>query len=303
MPALFSLLQDESLMVTENLVLNKDYPMSMYIPSDGKVGEANSGSRYRELYNELAQGKNQLLVPIIMYLDGTAIDSKGHIEICPVSFTTSLFTEKARRDVKAWRLMGYVPDLNHGRSGAMNSFANASAQEKGRTTRNFHKVMDVMMAGWAKGQAGLDDCLQQVPLKLGDRWFVVEVVCPFYLSSMMASKVINFVAESMAITAVHCVTTVHVIVCMKILILLKFCAHSYQLIQSTMYLDLVHKRIVVSFQSINVTMRSTAFRWGRIPTASSCVLSLMLCIPFSMASSCTFLIASREASMHSHLQS
>jgi hypothetical protein len=104
-------------MVAKNLVLNKDYPMSMYIPSDGKVGEANSGSHYRELYNELARGKNQLLVPIIMYLDGTAIDSKGHIEICPVSFTTSLFTEKARRDVKAWCLMGYVPDLkNRGRS-------------------------------------------------------------------------------------------------------------------------------------------------------------------------------------------
>ena len=177
-PALLSLLQDESLMVTENLVINKDYPMSMYIPSDSKVGEANSGSRYRELYQQLAQGKNQLLVPIIMYLDGTVIDSKGHIDICPVSFTTSLFTEKVRRDVKAWRLLGYVPDLNRGRSGAMNSFANASADEKGRTTRNFHKVMDVMMAGWVKGQAGLDDRLKQVPLKLGDRWFVVELVCP-----------------------------------------------------------------------------------------------------------------------------
>ncbi len=177
-PALLSLLQDESLMVTEYLVLNKDYPMSMYIPSDGKVGEANSGSRYRELYKELAQGKDQLLVPIVMYLDGTAIDSKGHIEICPVSFTTSLFNEKARRDVKAWRLMGYVPDLNRGRSGAMNSFTNASAEEKGRTTRNFHKVMDVMMAGLVKGQTGLDDRLKRVPLKLGDRWFVVEVVCP-----------------------------------------------------------------------------------------------------------------------------
>jgi hypothetical protein len=36
----------------------------------------------------------------------------------------------------------------------MNSFANASSEEKGRTTRNFHKVMDVMMVGWVKCQAG-----------------------------------------------------------------------------------------------------------------------------------------------------
>jgi hypothetical protein len=178
-PALLSMLQDESLMAIENLVTNKDYPMLMYIPSDSKVGEANIGLRYRELYRQLAQGKDQLLVPIIMYLDGTVIDSKGHIDICPVSFTTSLFNEKVCRDVKAWRLLGYVPDLNRGRSGAMNSFANASSEEKGRTTCNFHKVMDVMMAGWVKCQAGsLDDCLKQVPLKLGDRWFVVELVCP-----------------------------------------------------------------------------------------------------------------------------
>jgi hypothetical protein len=31
MPALLLLLQDESLMVTENLVINKDYPMPMHI--------------------------------------------------------------------------------------------------------------------------------------------------------------------------------------------------------------------------------------------------------------------------------
>ncbi len=56
-PALLSLLQDELLMVAENLVINKDYPLSMYIPSDSKVGEANSGLRYRELYQKLAHGK------------------------------------------------------------------------------------------------------------------------------------------------------------------------------------------------------------------------------------------------------
>jgi hypothetical protein len=55
---------------------------------------------------------------------------------------------------------------------------NASAEEKGRTKRNFHKVMDVMMAGLVKGQIGVDDCLKQVPLKLGDRSFVVEGMCP-----------------------------------------------------------------------------------------------------------------------------
>ena len=52
------------------------------------------------LYNQLiTPGKNQRLVPIILYLiDGTAIDSRGHIEIFPVSFTTFLWREDVSRD-------------------------------------------------------------------------------------------------------------------------------------------------------------------------------------------------------------
>jgi hypothetical protein len=176
-PALLSLLQDDNLMLPENLVVNLDDPTSMYMPSDNKFGEAHTGERYRDLFRELITARNQLLVPIIMFLDGTAIDSKGHIEVCPVSFTTSLFTEKVRRKSNAWRLLGYVPDLNRGRSCAMNSYANSTGS-KGRTTRNFHKVMDVILKGLATGQAGEDRRLKKVPLKVGAHWIVVDIVCP-----------------------------------------------------------------------------------------------------------------------------
>ena len=175
--ALLSLLQNDTLMSSENLVINPNDPTSMFRPADGKVGEAHTAQRYRDLYDELITRNDQLLVPIILYLDGTAIDSKGHIELCPVSFTTSLFTEKVRRDSNAWRLLGYVPDLNRGRSAAMNSHAN-NTHTKGRTTRNFHKVMDVLLKGMAEGQAGKDCRLKNVPLKLCGRWFFLDIVCP-----------------------------------------------------------------------------------------------------------------------------
>jgi hypothetical protein len=97
--SLLSMLQDDELMLPQNLVINWDNPTSMDCPMDGKLGEANSGQRYRDLYNQLiTPGKNQLLVPIILCLDGTAIVSKGHIKICPVLLTTSLFMEEVRRD-------------------------------------------------------------------------------------------------------------------------------------------------------------------------------------------------------------
>jgi hypothetical protein len=70
---------------------------------------------------------------------------------------SSLFTEEVRRDIGAWRVLGDVPDLNRGRSGAMNQLTNSTSEEgKGRTTRNFHKVMDAIMRGMVEVQAGKD---------------------------------------------------------------------------------------------------------------------------------------------------
>jgi hypothetical protein len=62
-------------MVAENLVINPDDPLSMYWPRDNKLGEAHSGRRYRDLYEQLiTDPKRQLLVPIIMYPVGCAVE-------------------------------------------------------------------------------------------------------------------------------------------------------------------------------------------------------------------------------------
>ncbi len=57
--SLLSMLQDDELMLPQNLVINRDDPTLMYHPMDGKLGEANSGQRYRDLYNQLiTTGRN-----------------------------------------------------------------------------------------------------------------------------------------------------------------------------------------------------------------------------------------------------
>jgi hypothetical protein len=47
-PALLSMFQDEALMSANNLVINEFDPLSMFIPKDGRLGEAHTGSRYHE---------------------------------------------------------------------------------------------------------------------------------------------------------------------------------------------------------------------------------------------------------------
>ncbi len=97
--SLLSMLQDDELMLPQNLVINWDDPTSMFCPMDGKLGKANSYQRQRADLNIqlITPAKNQLLVPIIVHLDGTAIDSKGQIEICPVLFMTSCVPKSPQR--------------------------------------------------------------------------------------------------------------------------------------------------------------------------------------------------------------
>ena len=176
--ALLSLLQDQSLMQLQNLVINPLEPLAMFQPNNRHLGDANTGQRYRDLYADLiTDAQRQLLVPIILYLDGTTIDGKGHLEVCPVSFTCSLFTEEVRRSVSAWRMLGYVPDLNRLRSNAMNAHAN-KGYPKGRTTRNLHKIMDAILGGMRHAQQGKDIRLMNVPIKIGEQWLCVDIVCP-----------------------------------------------------------------------------------------------------------------------------
>ena len=81
----------------------------------------------------------------------------------------------------AWRVLSYVPDLNRQRSSAMNLFDNSrSSVGKGRTTRNFHRVVDAVMLGMVHAQVGKDDKLKKAPLKLGRKWIVVDIVCPLF---------------------------------------------------------------------------------------------------------------------------
>ena len=78
-------------------------------------------------------------------------------------------SEKARRDAGAWRLLGYVhPDLNRARSSAMNAVANSQSQ-KGRTTCNVHRIIDVILHGLKSAQAGEDHRLKGAPVKLGGK--------------------------------------------------------------------------------------------------------------------------------------
>jgi hypothetical protein len=75
-PQILSMLQDKEMMSPDNLVLDPTNPLAKFVPQDGRLGEALSGSIYSKLYDLLVKdATRQLLIPLIFYTDGTQIDA------------------------------------------------------------------------------------------------------------------------------------------------------------------------------------------------------------------------------------
>ena len=112
---LLSLLQDKTIMQWENLSLNENQPFHPYLPPDGCISECNSGTCYKKMYKRLQidPTKNELLCPIILYVDKTNIDKLSCFNLEPMSFTCSIFKQHIRSTIKGWRMLGFIQNMDH----------------------------------------------------------------------------------------------------------------------------------------------------------------------------------------------
>jgi len=73
------------------------------------IGDINTGLAYRETYNKLIQDPTkQVLLPIIMYMDGAVTGQYDHLPIEALKFTLGIFNANCREKVYAWRNLGYI---------------------------------------------------------------------------------------------------------------------------------------------------------------------------------------------------
>ena len=74
-----------------------------------KVSDINTGLAYRKSYEALIKKPNQqVLLPIIMYMDGAVTGQFDHLPIEALKFTLGIFNWKTRNKSFAWRNLGYV---------------------------------------------------------------------------------------------------------------------------------------------------------------------------------------------------
>jgi len=114
---IYSLLTNPALMKAKNLLWDNPDDPSFVAPferSNDKCvyGHTTSGMAYHSYCQTKAHIPNAVVIPIIIFTDGTFIDVNGRHTQEPVMMTLAIFNDEICRKPKAWRHLGFFQKWN-----------------------------------------------------------------------------------------------------------------------------------------------------------------------------------------------
>ena len=120
-------------------MIDVNKPLRQYMSDTGTLGEALSGSVYREAYPHfISKPERELFVPIIQWIDRTSVTGNERFSLKPYMFTPAIFTEKFRRTIHAWGYHGFLPKPKI-------SSAQNQKQNQGDNVRNYHAQLATVL--------------------------------------------------------------------------------------------------------------------------------------------------------------
>ena len=114
--ALSSLLNNKSVMKEENISMpHSCNPYSPHqFPEVDDMSELHHGSWWSDSWNQLCKDDtNEILVPVILYLDGISVDAHGRLTLTPLNMTLGIFNTATRQRPEAWETLYFHPDHNY----------------------------------------------------------------------------------------------------------------------------------------------------------------------------------------------
>jgi len=105
---IYSLLSDEKIMTSDNLIFENANNPSQITPYSRNYSEINSGLAYQSFQQSVQRIDNAVLIPLIFSIDGTAIDHACHHSQTLVMMTLGIFKQNLRNKSIAWRNLGFV---------------------------------------------------------------------------------------------------------------------------------------------------------------------------------------------------
>jgi Plavaka transposase len=142
-PQLLNLLQNPAVMTAANLLIDLQDPLKPYASPDGRLGDALSGSVYRDAYQRMITNpKRQLFVPIIQWIDRTHVTGNARFSLKPYMFTPAIFKEVFRRKIQAWGYHGFLPKVK------LSSAQNQTNMKQGDNIRNYHAQLYAVLSSF-----------------------------------------------------------------------------------------------------------------------------------------------------------
>ena len=138
-----------------NLAVNQADPFGRF-PKGSPLDESISGSWYQDASDNMVkifgeslqteEGVPVLLFPLCIYLDKTGISMLQRHGLEPVMVSSLLLNLKARNQTdRSWQHLGFIPDLDQ-KSRASKARERSTAAGKGRSCRNYHSCLQVVLA-------------------------------------------------------------------------------------------------------------------------------------------------------------
>ena len=92
-----------------------------------------------------------LVVPVAFYADKTGVDVFQRYGVEPLMFTFLLIKRFLRNKADAWRLLGFLPDMDL-KSSATKNKDRESSQGKSRSVRNYHRCLAKILESFIENQ-------------------------------------------------------------------------------------------------------------------------------------------------------
>ena len=111
------ILNDEELVVLDNLVFRdhweNDRPFHIDFSKIKSYGDIETTDYYKKTYADIIKRKDmEILCPVAFFIDSTNIDKHGRLNLEPIVIVLLIFNRNARNTVRAWRVIGYIQNLD-----------------------------------------------------------------------------------------------------------------------------------------------------------------------------------------------
>ena len=99
---------------------------------------------YDESIDHNEQGEyKEILVPIILYMDGISLDSHGRLSLTPLNMTLGIFNQEARKSPDAWETLYFQPEEAHVQ--IMQDYKNTDVNAAFPKMQNLHTGLDAAL--------------------------------------------------------------------------------------------------------------------------------------------------------------